>query len=198
MLAAVRLHVEDVATAAARLGPALAALGLEPEPPAAWGAFALVPANRGAITCGLHVAFIAPSLADVEAFWHAGMGAGLRDDGPPGPRPQYAPDYHAAFLRDTGGNSFEAVHHADAPRQGVLDHVTVRVADLASARTSLARIATATGLSLRETSGGTALVAARPGDALLLLEGPPTLVPEIAFRAPDGSRSELVLHHGTR
>ena len=40
-----------------------------------------------------------------------GTDAGYRDDGAPGPRPQYSPDYYGAFLLDPDGNSVEAVHH---------------------------------------------------------------------------------------
>jgi hypothetical protein len=37
--------------------------------------------------------------------------AGYRDDGAPRPRPQYRPDYYAAFLLDPDGNNIEAVNH---------------------------------------------------------------------------------------
>ncbi|MGZ4218537.1 MAG: VOC family protein [Solirubrobacteraceae bacterium] len=51
-------------------------------------------------TRGLHVAFVAPSREQVDAFWQAGIDAGYGDDGPPGPRPQYRRDYYGGFLRD--------------------------------------------------------------------------------------------------
>jgi catechol 2,3-dioxygenase-like lactoylglutathione lyase family enzyme len=56
-----------------------------------------------------------------------GTQAGYRDDGAPGPRPQYGPDYYGGFLRDPDGNSVEAVHGADG-RHGI-DHLWLRVAD---------------------------------------------------------------------
>ena len=52
-----------------------------------------------------------PSRAHVDEFWRAGTEAGYRDDGAPGPRPQYSPDYYGGFLLDPDGNSAEAVHH---------------------------------------------------------------------------------------
>ncbi len=46
-------------------------------------------------------------------------------------RPQYAPDYYGSFLLDPDGNSAEAVH---ASRPGAIDHVWIRVADVAASR----------------------------------------------------------------
>ena len=51
-------------------------------------------------------------LAGVGAFG-AAMAAGATDNGAPGLRPQYAPDYYAAYVLDADGNNIEAVcHHA--------------------------------------------------------------------------------------
>lgn len=58
---------------------------------------------------GVHICFTAPSTEAVQAFHEAGLGAGGADDGAPGPRPQYSPDYYGAFLRDPDGNKIEAV-----------------------------------------------------------------------------------------
>ena len=52
------------------------------------------------VTTGLHIGFVAPSRAHVDAFWHAGRAGGLRDAGAPGERPDYKPDYDGAFLLD--------------------------------------------------------------------------------------------------
>src|SRR3712207_2021070 len=46
------------------------------------------------VTRGLHVGFRAPSHEAVDAFWRAGIDAGYRDDGAPGPRTVYGPDYY--------------------------------------------------------------------------------------------------------
>ena len=59
----------------------------------------------------LHVAFGAPSREHVDEFWRAGTEAGYRDDGRPGPRPQYSQDYYGAFLLDPDGNNIEVVNH---------------------------------------------------------------------------------------
>jgi len=58
-----------------------------------------------------HWCFKAPDRATVEAFWIVGQENGGLDDGPPGLREQYHPDYYAAFLTDPAGNRIEAVCH---------------------------------------------------------------------------------------
>ena len=62
-----------------------------------------------------HWCFRAPDRAAVRAFHAAGLSAGGRDDGPPGPRPDYHEHYYAAFLLDPDGNRVEAAcHRAEA------------------------------------------------------------------------------------
>lgn len=63
---------------------------------------------------GVHVAFTAPTRAAVDAFHRAALEHGGADDGPPGLRPAYHPDYYGAFVRDPDGNKIEAVCHAPA------------------------------------------------------------------------------------
>jgi catechol 2,3-dioxygenase-like lactoylglutathione lyase family enzyme len=58
---------------------------------------------------GAHVAFRATSRAAVDGFHAAGLKAGGRDNGGPGPRADYGPTYYAAFLVDPDGNNVEAV-----------------------------------------------------------------------------------------
>ena len=58
-----------------------------------------------------HWCFKAPSQAAVDAFWKAGVANGGTDDGPPGIREMYHPNYYAAFLIDPCGNRIEAVCH---------------------------------------------------------------------------------------
>ncbi|KQP37199.1 VOC family protein [Pseudorhodoferax sp. Leaf274] len=60
----------------------------------------------------LHIAFRAPSRAAVDAFYAAAMAAGGRDNGAPGVRPHYHPDYYGAFVLDPDGHNIEAVCHA--------------------------------------------------------------------------------------
>ena len=63
---------------------------------------------------GTHVAFAAATRAEVDAFYRAALEAGGRDNGPPGPRPHYHPDYYAAFVLDPDGDNVEAVCHTPA------------------------------------------------------------------------------------
>ncbi len=58
---------------------------------------------------GFHVAFAAPSRAAVTAFHSAALAYGGRDNGPPGLRPHYGPNYFAAFVVDPDGHRLEAV-----------------------------------------------------------------------------------------
>jgi catechol 2,3-dioxygenase-like lactoylglutathione lyase family enzyme len=62
----------------------------------------------------IHVAFLAPSRAAVDAFYRAAIAAGGKDNGPPGLRPHYHANYYAAFVFDPDGNNIEAVCHAPA------------------------------------------------------------------------------------
>jgi catechol 2,3-dioxygenase-like lactoylglutathione lyase family enzyme len=59
----------------------------------------------------VHVAFRADNRAQVDAFYAAALAAGGRDNGPPGPRPHYHPDYYGAFVLDPDGHNIEAVCH---------------------------------------------------------------------------------------
>ncbi len=62
---------------------------------------------------GAHVAFDCPDRDTVDRFYEAALGAGGRDNGPPGIRAQYDANYYAAYVLDPDGNNIEAVcHHA--------------------------------------------------------------------------------------
>ena len=79
--------------------------GLGPEnAPALWLTLAKQEKNTGT-----HVAFRAGNRASVDRFYAAGLKAGGKDNGGPGPRPDYGPAYYAAFLVDPDGNNVEAV-----------------------------------------------------------------------------------------
>lgn len=60
---------------------------------------------------GTHVAFTAPDRATVDAFYEAAIGAGGKDNGGPGLRPIYHPNYYGAFVLDPDGINIEAVCH---------------------------------------------------------------------------------------
>ena len=59
-----------------------------------------------------HVAFSCETRAEVDAFYKAAVAAGGRDNGPPGVRAQYHPNYYGAFVLDPDGHNIEAVCHA--------------------------------------------------------------------------------------
>jgi len=64
-----------------------------------------VPADQDS---GLHFCFSAPTRNSVDAFHAAALGAGGRDNGKPGLRAEYDPDYYAAFVVDPDGYRIEA------------------------------------------------------------------------------------------
>ena len=51
----------------------------------------------------------------MQAFHEAALKAGATDEGAPGPRPEYHPNYYGAFVRDPFGNKIEAVFFAMEP-----------------------------------------------------------------------------------
>ncbi|MBB4844842.1 catechol 2,3-dioxygenase-like lactoylglutathione lyase family enzyme [Paucibacter oligotrophus] len=65
-------------------------------------------------TTGCHLAWRAESRAQVDAFYRAAIAAGGKDNGAPGPRPDYHPNYYGAFVIDPEGNNIEAVCHRPA------------------------------------------------------------------------------------
>jgi catechol 2,3-dioxygenase-like lactoylglutathione lyase family enzyme len=58
---------------------------------------------------GAHIAFAADDRATVERFYKEAIAAGGRDNGSPGLRPHYDPDYYGAFVLDPDGHNIEAV-----------------------------------------------------------------------------------------
>jgi catechol 2,3-dioxygenase-like lactoylglutathione lyase family enzyme len=61
---------------------------------------------------GVHIAFRSETRAGVDAFYLAALEQGGIEDGKPGLRTEYHPDYYGAFVRDPDGNKIEAVSHA--------------------------------------------------------------------------------------
>ena len=57
----------------------------------------------------LHIAFVAETREQVDAFHRAALEAGGTDNGPPGLRPRYHPNYYAAFVIAPDGHNIEAV-----------------------------------------------------------------------------------------
>lgn len=62
----------------------------------------------------VHIAFRVATRAGVEAFYLAALAAGGRDNGAPGLRPHYHPNYYGAFVLDPDGHNIEAVCHEPA------------------------------------------------------------------------------------
>jgi catechol 2,3-dioxygenase-like lactoylglutathione lyase family enzyme len=68
--------------------------------------------GEGGLNKPLHVALVASDRATVDAFYKAAIAAGGRDNGAPGIRPHYHPNYYGAFVLDPDGHNIEAVCHA--------------------------------------------------------------------------------------
>jgi catechol 2,3-dioxygenase-like lactoylglutathione lyase family enzyme len=166
---------------------------IDSEPPytddtgAEWNGFGFYGASADEpVTTRLHVGFAAPSRAAVDAFWRAGTDAGYRSDGEPGPRPQYVEDYYGSFLLDPDGNSVEAVHHG-ALRGGFVDHLWIRVADVAASKRFYETIAPYADLSLRADTPDLVRFAAASSSFTLLHGDAATTRFHVAFPASDDS-----------
>ena len=151
----VAIAVADLAASERFYRTVLSVLGAEPSHADAelveWADWDIVPTDREhPVTRGLHVGFRAPSRAAVDAFWQAGIDAGYRDDGAPGPRTVYGPDYYGGFLLDPDGNSAEAVHteREDPVPDGRVDHLWIRVRDPAASKRFYTTIAPHAGLRI--------------------------------------------------
>src|SRR4051812_24549866 len=182
----VTIRVADRAASEAFYATVLEPLGIEATYSdarfAEWDDFSLTVADaEHPATRGLHIGFGARSRELVEAFWRAGRQAGHRDDGAPGPRPQYRDDYYGGFLLDPDGNSVEAVHHGDM-RGGGIDHLWIRVADVPAARDFYAAIAPYSGFALAQDAHFRG-----PQSSFTLVEGTPTEHVHIAFPADENA-----------
>ena len=122
MLDHVGLSVSDYDRSRAFYEKALAPLGLKlmKEPIPDIGGFGkdfpfFWISNRGLPPSSeVHVAFSADSRETVDAFHAAALEAGATDNGGPGVREIYHPDYYGAFVLDPDGNNVEAVCHKPA------------------------------------------------------------------------------------
>ncbi|MCJ2876618.1 VOC family protein [Rhizobium pusense] len=119
MFAYAMLGTNDVARAAQFYDPLMALLG-QPrcwtdERGAAWGSFddPAMPAlsiqkpfdgQPATVGNGVMLAFRAGTTGLVDSLHAAAMAHGGRDDGLPGPRPQYGDGFYAAYVRDPDGN----------------------------------------------------------------------------------------------
>ena len=110
----VRVNVRSAADTIPKYAALLATLEIPPLWQSDRGAqFANLVLTEGPPGGPVHIAFVARSRAEVDAFHRTGLEAGFADNGPPGVREQYsspeAGRYYAAFLLDPDGNNIEAV-----------------------------------------------------------------------------------------
>lgn len=118
----ISLAVTDVERALRFYDPVMAALGYVrqfgkphafgyalPDDPPEQDRFALLRRPQVPAGDGVHLAFVAPTPAAVDAFHAAALAHGGTDNGAPGER---WPRYYAAFVRDPDGNFLEAVHRS--------------------------------------------------------------------------------------
>lgn len=75
-----------------------------------------LPHNQQAATVGngTHIGFSARTKDAVQKFYDAALANGGSDNGPPGPREMYGPEYYGAFVIDLDGNRLEATLHQEA------------------------------------------------------------------------------------
>jgi catechol 2,3-dioxygenase-like lactoylglutathione lyase family enzyme len=187
----VTIRVSDRAASKAFYDTVLEPLGVETTYSdarfAEWDDFSLAAADdENPVTRGLHIGFGTRSREHVDAFWRAGTQAGHRDDGAPGPRPEYRDDYYGAFLLDPDGNSAEAVHHGEIRPPGHIDHLWVRVADVPAARRFYALIAPYAGFEVRHDEPDHAHFVGA-GGSFSLVSGTPTEHVHMAFPATDNA-----------
>jgi len=153
-----------------------------------WDDFSIMAAeDESAVTRGLHVGFPAASREQVDEFWRAGLDAGYRSDGEPGPRPEYGDDYYGGFLLDPDGNSAEAVHYDDGLRKGgVIDHLWIRVADVSASRRFYELVAPFGGFKFKGEAPRRAQFIAGTA-SFSVVAGEPTTNLHVAFPADDNA-----------
>jgi catechol 2,3-dioxygenase-like lactoylglutathione lyase family enzyme len=185
----VTIRVSDRAASERFYETVFAPLGIEQthsdEALAEWDAFSLSPATPDRpVTRGLHAAFVAASRGIADEFWRVGTAAGYRDDGAPGLRPEYGPDYYGAFLLDPDGNSVEAVHHEEVRARRQIDHLWIRVADVSASKRFYETIAPYAGIRLADDTPDRVQFTGE-GGSFSLVSGTPTENVHIAFPAPE-------------
>ena len=162
-----------------------------------WDDFSLAPASgEKPPTRRLHLGFVAPSRAHVDAFWKVGIEAGHRDDGAPGLRPEYGDDYYGSFLLDSEGNSAEAVHHDEAADRSGIDHLWMRVADVEASRRFYETIAPYGGFRLNRGLPERAQFTS-PHGSFSVVAGRPSENVHLAFPASENAVVDAFHHAAT-
>jgi catechol 2,3-dioxygenase-like lactoylglutathione lyase family enzyme len=189
----VTIRVSDLATSRRFYDLAMETLGFaEPttdELFSEWHDFSISQArDEKPLTRNLHVAFVAQSREAVDDWWQTMADAGYRDDGEPGPRPQYSPSYYGAFVLDPDGNSVEAVHHDEAAGRDQFDHLWIRVGELAASKRFYEAVAPFGGFRLaREWPEGGHFRASNGSFSVIHDERPSTENLHFAFPAADNA-----------
>jgi catechol 2,3-dioxygenase-like lactoylglutathione lyase family enzyme len=183
----VTLRVADYRRSRAFYDGALGPLGLElgwadeEGRIAEWGDLSIAQDDRP-MTRNAHVALRARSPESVERFHAAAIAGGGRDNGAPGPRPQYGPDYFAAYVLDLDGTNVEAVVRDDGPP---IDHVSLRVRSLDASFGFYAGVAPAIGWAAGHAGEGYASFHGASASVWLIQDGRPTEHLHLAFAADD-------------
>ena len=129
----------------------------------------------------LHIGFRADSRRQVDDWWHAMIELGHQDDGPPGPRPAYGPDYYGAFILDPAGNSVEAVNNGPRRQPGVIDHLWLRSLDLDAASRFYETVCPTVSHTVERYEGRTQIRGS--GATFSIVQGQPTENLHLAFEA---------------
>ena len=74
------------------------------------GLFEIAQHEGSAPITSFHVALRVDDHEKVQMFYRAALSAGAKDNGTPGPRPQYTENYYACFIYDLDGHNIEAMH----------------------------------------------------------------------------------------
>jgi catechol 2,3-dioxygenase-like lactoylglutathione lyase family enzyme len=150
-----------------------------------WNDFSISQAGlEKSVTEGLHVGFAARSHNQIDAWWRALTDAGHPSDGEPGPRPEYGRDYYGAFVLDPDGNSVEAMQNRPRPDDaGVIDHLWIRVRDLAASARFYETVVPVVGWEVRRLPDRVQFRG--PGATFSVLEWEPTTNVHLAFPAHD-------------
>ncbi len=139
-----------------------------------WGDFALHAAtDDNPATRRLHIGFSAATREFVDAFHRAGTEAGYRDDG--------------GFLLDPDGNSVEAVNNTQARNPGAIDHLWIRVADLAAAKRFYETVAPHAGIRVEDDTPERVRFVCENGSFSLIAGDDPTENLHMAFGASENA-----------
>ena len=183
----VTIRVSDREASETFYGTALGVLGIakdySDEHLVEWGDFSLAPATgEKPPTQRVHEGFVADSRELVDEFWRVGVAAGYREDGAPGPRPEYSPAYYGSFLLDPDGNSIEAVLHEGTTQRRGIDHLWMRVADLEASSRFYELVAPFAGFEIRRQTPERVSFRG-PNGSFSILPGPPARNVHLAFTA---------------